>query len=397
LKSLSLKLILFGAATVFSLLAAEAFARMTVDQKDFLVPTVQPDPVLRKRIAPYSGGHDGWGFRNDSVPASVDIVAIGDSMTYGTMAASRHTWPAWLQRLSGSRVYNLGMATYGPLDYLHLLQTRASKLQPKTVVVGLYLGNDILDAFRAAYLTGHWASLRDPALADIFSPDDPSTTRTFADFERPGGWPARSIPGSEIRSWFKRHSVVYGMVRANLLSLLQPVELHFFRESGRPVTVLEHESDLLTVLDPVGRFRWMDPGDPRLPAGQQLTFKALEAIGQWCEVGEVTLLVTIIPTKINVFYPYFLRFGDSKQADLMKRLVEAENKWRSEIESWLDDRSIAHTDPLEDLRQRVPDEAIYPNSRNGHPTASGYRVIAEDVQRALSISSTRISAEAHAL
>ena len=45
----------------------------------------------------------------------------------------------------------------------------------------------------------------------------------------------------------------------------------------------------------------------------------------------------------------------------------------------LDERSIRHTNPLEELRLLVPDGSIYPTSRDGHPMAAGYRVIAEDV------------------
>ncbi|HEY2847576.1 MAG TPA: hypothetical protein VGI80_07140, partial [Pyrinomonadaceae bacterium] len=47
-----------------------------------VAPTVD-DPELGFRMTPGSPGHDANGFRNDTVPERVDVVAIGDSQTWG--------------------------------------------------------------------------------------------------------------------------------------------------------------------------------------------------------------------------------------------------------------------------------------------------------------------------
>src|SRR5262245_22749702 len=44
------------------------------------------DSNLGHRLQPYTMGHDANGFRNSSVPAQADIVAIGDSVTWGVNA-----------------------------------------------------------------------------------------------------------------------------------------------------------------------------------------------------------------------------------------------------------------------------------------------------------------------
>lgn len=51
---------------------------------EVMVPReVVPDPVLGFRLSPYAPGHDHWGYRNTRVVERCDVLAIGDSMTYG--------------------------------------------------------------------------------------------------------------------------------------------------------------------------------------------------------------------------------------------------------------------------------------------------------------------------
>ncbi|MCH7807606.1 MAG: hypothetical protein IIB60_00150, partial [Planctomycetes bacterium] len=45
------------------------------------------DPVTGYRGNPNFPGHDRLGFNNDSVPQQVDLVAIGDSLTYGVLGS----------------------------------------------------------------------------------------------------------------------------------------------------------------------------------------------------------------------------------------------------------------------------------------------------------------------
>ena len=76
-----------------------------------------PDPKLGIRLAADTGGHDGKGFRNDTVPGRVDIVAIGDSQTWGANAIRSEAWPQTLARLSGLSVYNMALGGYGREHY----------------------------------------------------------------------------------------------------------------------------------------------------------------------------------------------------------------------------------------------------------------------------------------
>src|SRR2546421_1234104 len=74
------------------------------------------DPQLGMRVVPYATGHDANGFRNASVPPKVDIVALGDSQTWGVNVHKDDAWPQQLEKLSGHSVYNMGVGGYGPIQ-----------------------------------------------------------------------------------------------------------------------------------------------------------------------------------------------------------------------------------------------------------------------------------------
>ena len=131
---------------VVALLLCEGADRLVLSPVDYLSPTLVRDETLGIRLPPGSSGHDAWGFRNPRVPERADIVAVGDSHTYGNCARMAESWPSQVARISGQTVYNLGMGGYGPNQYFHLLKTRGLSLKPKVVVCGLYFGDDFDNA-----------------------------------------------------------------------------------------------------------------------------------------------------------------------------------------------------------------------------------------------------------
>src|SRR5437868_1341535 len=108
-KLVSVRLGLLCCSLVLSVLGCEWLARKIMDPADFLVMDLVSDPILRHRIKEDAIGHDAWGFRNESVPLHADIVAIGDSQTYGWIAGSKYSWPSQLQAITGRTVYNMGL------------------------------------------------------------------------------------------------------------------------------------------------------------------------------------------------------------------------------------------------------------------------------------------------
>jgi hypothetical protein len=87
---------------VIGLPLGEGLARLAFEPLDYLLPERVPDDLLGFRVAPYSGRHDAWGFRNRRVPERVDIVTIGDSQTYGWASRWRGAWPTRLEERGGA-------------------------------------------------------------------------------------------------------------------------------------------------------------------------------------------------------------------------------------------------------------------------------------------------------
>ena len=146
---------------VIMLGVSEITIRQFLDPLDYLQPTIVPDPELGHRIAPHSSGHDAWGYRNRSVPDKAHIVIIGDSQIYGTASTSESSISSLLHKQLGDTVYNMALGGYGPAHYSILLD-RAFELSPRIVLLGIYFGNDFMDAFNYVYNQDHsrFASLR---------------------------------------------------------------------------------------------------------------------------------------------------------------------------------------------------------------------------------------------
>jgi hypothetical protein len=159
------RLRIFKAITIsigFALAIGFSEAALRVIEKSsaaMRTPTLVPDPRLGIRIVPNSVGHDANGFRNPTVPSQVDVVAIGDSQTWGVNVNAVDAWPQQLARLSGRSVYNMAVGGYGPDQYM-VLSEQAQLLKPKTIIVGLYLGNDLYDAYASAYHLNGFEDLR---------------------------------------------------------------------------------------------------------------------------------------------------------------------------------------------------------------------------------------------
>jgi hypothetical protein len=91
---------------------------------------------------------DAYGFRNTwPWPEKAEIVAVGDSLTFGYGVEDDEAWPALIAKeLSPNRLINLGLIGAGPQQYLRVYETFGSQLHPKVLLVGFFARNDFGDA-----------------------------------------------------------------------------------------------------------------------------------------------------------------------------------------------------------------------------------------------------------
>jgi len=121
-----------------------------------------PDLGIDVAPRPYMATYTRDGLRANSSEGPFDIVAIGDSfLEFGE--DDRDTLTERLAVVSGNRVANLGVAWYGPYQYVELLKRFGSRLRPKVSAVFFFEGNDFDDirAYETWRATGEYYFYRD--------------------------------------------------------------------------------------------------------------------------------------------------------------------------------------------------------------------------------------------
>lgn len=343
------------ATLVLACFGLEVVSRLISDPIDFMTPALIRDERLGYRIAPNSGGHDAWGFRNRTVPAHADIVAIGDSTTYGVAAPSTQSWPAWLASLSQRSVYNLGISGYGPVEYAKLAADEAPQLTPKVVVVGLYLGNDLRDAFISA--TGGM----DPGIEQAFQP---------------------VAPILQVRRWLSHHSVLYGMAKAAFPTLVKFLRARVDDQRFADGVV---EVDLWgeqIALTPKYLTRTMNTADDRIARGLARTRAEVRSIIEGSSAHGFKCYFLMIPTKESVVEPMIAASMNSADRQILQEITQLEDRIARSVEDMISELNVTAIDPLNAMRVAAREQAIYSPTDN-HPNSAGYQAIAESVWKAI--------------
>jgi lysophospholipase L1-like esterase len=373
-----------------SLAAVEAGLRILEKQRlgDRAVEQkLVPDPELGNRLAPNTVGLDSNGFRNDVVPTRADIVAIGDSQTWGVNADRQDTWPQQLAKLSGRSVYNMSIGGYGPVQYW-VLTDRAQKFSPRIIIVGLYFGNDLYDTYRLAYTNANHKALRAPnastdlekdtiaAEADLYWNEEKRFHNNFG---------RTSLSG--ISFWAREHLAIGRLLNnAGLWPGASDIDYEIDKAwaSANPDHGEVYEQgNVRTVFTTAYRLAGLNLDEPRIGEGLRISKLLLGRTRQAAEAGNSRLMVLMIPTKETV-YANALKDRMSV-GTTYARLVAMESRAHSELMSACIEQHVECVDALPALSAAITrDEKIYPSTTESHPNAKGYAIIAATVNQAIS-------------
>jgi lysophospholipase L1-like esterase len=372
-----------------------------------LKPRYVSDPRLYVRGDSSVPEYDELGFRNETRPARVDIVAIGDSQTEGSGVARDNAWPQQLARRLDTTVYQMAFGSYGPGHYLALIDD-ALALQPHTVILAVYTGNDLAGAYDWVYDKGRDAELQT---------DSAELRRELQRAERERGPIDRAWRMARDAEKGLHDQPMLGWLRANvegrskIVALYEQVE---WRISGRaadleidaaptdwtetmatlegvPRDVLYPFDDgaVRTVFTPQARLSAQDLDDDRIAEGLRLTLAVLDRIAEKCR-GRARLLVLLMPTKELVFAERVRRHATEIPSSF-SRLLERETAVRAQIGTALRGRGLETMDPLPAMRallatgdQRRKPVNPYPETWDGHPAAAGYTAVSLAVAETLS-------------
>ncbi len=367
---------LVGVAIAASTLFGEVAARLALNPADYLSVELAPDAVLGAVASATTAGgaFDAWGFRNREVPPSADIVAIGDSHTYGNTASMDDSWPAVLSRTSGRPVYNMGMGGYGPNQYFHLFTTKALALHPRTIIVGLYMGDDFENAFLITYGLEHWSYLRtlppEKVDFDIWKDDHVAPT-----------W------HKQARVWLSRHSVIYQIIfHGPLLGTVQgEAQIRNAERLYDSATSLSvPEKNILEAFRPEHILRNLDQNSAGIREGMRITFRLLNDMNETCRKNGITFIVAVIPTKEMVFEEYLQRNSQMHLADTIHKLLTNERLARERTFDFLRDANVRYVDALPYLKRAVSEQLYARTAADMHPNRNGYRVIAQGIFEGMS-------------
>lgn len=339
-----------------------------------------PDPLLRWRMNPALAEIDARGFRNPEALETAEVVAIGDSFTYGYNVDSPGTWPRQLERASGRSVYNLGIGGFGVLEYWHLID-EALALRPRQILVALYPVNDLLDvcnrvAEKPAWRD--WGAARglDFARCPVQPPPRPAEKETEL-----GDWLAANtavgslwaVATAERRAWL---GIAFGTIPKAFL----------VRERGFETVM--HNRWLRSIRESTDLER------PGIAEGFDAARGFFADGRRRAAAGEAGFGVLLIPSKAAV-YAHRLAAEGSGRPEAFDVAVRSERALVDALTAALTEHDVPWVDALPWLERSLDEVGrIYPLRRDDHPFEPGYRALAEAAHQLLRRMEARGSREA---
>jgi hypothetical protein len=368
----------------------KARGEQTSNEMKFLAQPVA-DPKLELRLAPYAGGHDAKGFRNERVPDKVNIVAIGDSQTWGINASRSEAWPQTLSKISGRSVYNMGMGSYGTVHYW-VLTDEALELSPKVIVVALFLGNDLWDAYRMVYSLGIYPQFRNGSANEELL-NDTVASRYHQTIQEAKEFRAHFQKPASSPTWYdflRSHSAFARVFyRRGIWPTTGRREYEAYQHNrawaiAYPDKGVIYDKDAVrTVFMTSQHLLGLDLDDPRIAEGLRITKEMLLRIQAKTASANSRLLLLFIPTK-ELVYADAVKTSTGHLNATYARVVLMESRARAEIILLCKQNGIDYVDPVPALKDAIDhNEQIYPWTGDSHHTPRGYSVLASEVNKSL--------------
>ncbi len=376
--------ILLAVSLIISVLAAEVVLRAVVKVEREV--EIISDDILGKK-AGMRGSWDENGFRNRFVPDKADIVIMGDSQTQGVNAKMDEAWPQVLSQLSGKTVYQMAFIERGVPQHYYLLD-QALAFDPSLVMVGFYLGNDLLDAYNLVYRYDFWQKWR---LAGDKSEDlqiRDEEVRTMINYGVDKG--SLSFYLIKLRQWLRSKSYFYTLLgdgTRQLRERLGLAETKAERQKRIENWIASHpeegylypEAEIKTILSPSYRLQTVDLDNPQTQEGWRITRLMLAEMNRRVSNGTRKFIVVIIPTK-ELVYGTFMQNNNVAIPEMLANIIEKEKELREVVLQFCLEENIICIDTTPALAQALQNKIkIYPESLNGHPLPPGYKIIAEAV------------------
>lgn len=233
-------------------------------------------------------------------PAGITrVVVLGDSQTAG-LCVNRESYPHRLQALLNSpgrcryEVINAGTGRYSPYQYYVKAVHDILALEPDHIIVGMYIGNDIMDLTRQddrPYLTfeNGRVSAHPPLFIVYKDPGkEPSlleSSRLYALFQK--------VFGSQLHYQITRATLLYHDASAQRRN---PVEIAKYMWDVKRLNDISNGL-MVASLHQYNWFRWYPE---TLPVAMRLNKEVMKMFRDLCAQHGIGLTYVLVPTKPRI-------------------------------------------------------------------------------------------------
>jgi hypothetical protein len=381
------------------LVAAEGLARIFLDpppgyvlydsarnEAHSALSNIVPDPKLGHRLAPHALGHDDRGFRNSGEVTVADVIAIGDSQTWGVNVGREDAWPSVLERVAGIHVYSMSLGGWGPLQY-EVLAKDAVALRPRALILGIYLGNDIFDGCNQVYGTDAFPQYRQRGAdfsadlsvlnARLKSTNDSTRVEQaqarFQELQGPAKLWRRLGDHSLIVQILMTRGWLPDIPSAD--TLYEEADKAWAREHPAVASVYRR-GRISTVMTYGYRGTAVDLSNACIRDGVRITRDVLTRLKQLSDEASLKIGVLLIPTKESV-YSLADETVRPQMTQAYREMVANEAAIKENLLAHCGRLKLSCVDLVHRLVKAVHDEELlYKADSDGHPVANGYRHIA---------------------
>jgi len=343
-------LVLTAVSLGLSLAAAEFVLRSVTPFPITELSHRRPDPNFGYVVANDIQDIDEWGFRNRGVSLrDADVIAVGDSHTYGYNVDVTHAFPHVLGDLTQRKVYAMAAGGYGIFQHLALLHA-AAQYPARDVVLALYPANDLGSACSIIGLPSWQALARQVGI-------EPPRCRDN-ELSRTSVLQASALIGA----------IDYAWVRYSPVHCAAP-EIRFPQGPCVSIAAARRHTRLTALDDPDNQLAFAD-------ARAILAF----ADAELREHGK-RFSVLMIPSRERVVFEWSKTLAAEPDPRLAEP-VDSEIALADAFAAFLEERGIPVLDAAP-IVVRAFDAAVrrreqfYPSNDDGHPFASGYAAYAQ--------------------
>ncbi|RQH23992.1 sulfotransferase family protein [Okeania hirsuta] len=306
------------------------------------------DEIWMTRGNPAFPEHDAAGFRNPDRPGT-DIFIVGDSWTYGHGVTKTESWPILLSQNFGVTCCAAG--GWGSFQYFMAVQ-ELMPVSTKICLIGFYLGNDLVDAFK-------WTKNSKSPLRHRFWCDEFDRVPLIMKWkDRVRNYQIREIMAVESISKIKAFELAHQRDNIDILA---------FKIEGIP-----------QIFRPRQRAELINPEIQAVRVGLELTKAMFVEIIDICENSGIEPLFVIFPSKEACFAAS--RPGLHPEMDIV---LSHEVEVKKELKALFREHDVSNTDVIEVLSKQ-PERLFFANSLDAHPNSEGTKVIATYLEEVLS-------------